>query len=485
MRVLEVQDDSDGALRAAAFAQTKSGSAYTSQPVLGQACAYDPVTGRKTSATTMEPDGSGGWQAAYTEAYGYDVKTGFLTSAQYSDDSSWNGSWAYDASGNRTGAGWDYDRLNRMTASPGSAYQHDAVGNRLWKDYSQPAQVRRYDWDDAGRLRACRGTVVGAAYSYRADGMRVRKVENVLVSAVLDDNEQVSGYHDVFPMNKPTTRFYHDGQAGMEEDHTVEGQPGQSAQLTVTRHALGARGGDARYVSVNGAEETSAYPLYDGHGNMVGEVARAGSSPWFTLGSQRKYDAWGQVRSGSGPDQGYCANLQHRRDAESGLVYMRARYYEPWTGRFISEDPAMDGPNWYVYCGNDPGNKTDPAGTSAITAAVGFLYFFFWLANTPSPSIIDVESAFGRAMKIATFDPTDFLNLTETENAIAFGLDVAAMYAPSIFSIIRCILTGRPPVGGAIAGVIMSGIVIGAELGFLVALYALRLEWYIDMAMES
>ncbi|MCW5939365.1 MAG: RHS repeat-associated core domain-containing protein [Fimbriimonadaceae bacterium] len=196
----------------------------------------------------------------------------------------------------------------------------------------------------------------------------------MLIAAVLDDNEQVSGYHDVFPMNKPTTRFYHDGQAGMEEDFTVEGQPGQSAQLTVTRHALGARGTDARYVSVNGAEETSAYPLYDGHGNMVGEVARAASSPWFSLGSQRKYDAWGQVRSGSGPDQGYCANLQHRRDAESGLVYMRARYYEPWTGRFLSEDPAKDGANWYAYCANDPVNLFDPDGREVATATAVNLY---------------------------------------------------------------------------------------------------------------
>jgi hypothetical protein len=41
---------------------------------------------------------------------------------------------------------------------------------------------------------------------------------------------------------------------------------------------------------------------------------------------------------------------------------MRARYYEPWTGRFLSEDPAMDGANWYVYCGNDPVCRGDYTG---------------------------------------------------------------------------------------------------------------------------
>jgi uncharacterized protein RhaS with RHS repeats len=39
---------------------------------------------------------------------------------------------------------------------------------------------------------------------------------------------------------------------------------------------------------------------------------------------------------------------------------MRARYYEPSSGRFISEDPARYGHNWHTYCGNDPINFADP-----------------------------------------------------------------------------------------------------------------------------
>jgi hypothetical protein len=50
------------------------------------------------------------------------------------------------------------------------------------------------------------------------------------------------------------------------------------------------------------------------------------------------------------------------QDDESGLTYMRARYYEPWTGRFVSEDPSMDGYNWYRYCENDPVNRADANG---------------------------------------------------------------------------------------------------------------------------
>jgi RHS repeat-associated protein len=51
-------------------------------------------------------------------------------------------------------------------------------------------------------------------------------------------------------------------------------------------------------------------------------------------------------------------------DSESGLYYYRARYYDPYLGRFISEDPiGFDGGiNFYAYVDNNPLNATDPSG---------------------------------------------------------------------------------------------------------------------------
>jgi RHS repeat-associated protein len=199
----------------------------------------------------------------------------------------------------------------------------------------------------------------------------------------------VSGYCDQFALDRPTWRYYHDGQAPFEDDVTYD--PGSGTRKDVTRYALGARGGDMAETVLamgsSGERAVRSYPLYDGHGNTVGQVARAeddapgGSfvavpgAPAFELGARRKYDAWGQVRwsEGSPLDQGYCGSLQHRRDAESGLVYMRARYYEPWTGRFLSEDPPMDGANWYVYCSNDPVAKADFTGNYEFH--IGDYYF--------------------------------------------------------------------------------------------------------------
>ena len=108
------------------------------------------------------------------------------------------------------------------------------------------------------------------------------------------------------------------------------------------------------------------FPLYDAHGNGVATLGRSGSS--WNLADERAYDAWGRVRQGNltGPlSARYCASLGHVQDDESGLVYMRARYYEPGMGRFISQDKAKDGLNWFTYCNGDPVNHIDQTGNNA------------------------------------------------------------------------------------------------------------------------
>ena len=41
---------------------------------------------------------------------------------------------------------------------------------------------------------------------------------------------------------------------------------------------------------------------------------------------------------------------------------MRARYYEPGSGRFVEPDDARDGANYFVYCSNQPVNRIDSSG---------------------------------------------------------------------------------------------------------------------------
>ena len=73
------------------------------------------------------------------------------------------------------------------------------------------------------------------------------------------------------------------------------------------------------------------------------------------------YDAFGNQLTSTNADNPfrYCGEYY---DTETGFIYLRNRYYNPSTGRFISEDPIKDGTNWYVYCGSDPVNRWDPSG---------------------------------------------------------------------------------------------------------------------------
>ena len=79
------------------------------------------------------------------------------------------------------------------------------------------------------------------------------------------------------------------------------------------------------------------------------------------------YNAYGEIfrAFGAEPENPllYCGEYA---DRESGLIYLRNRYYDPTQGRFITEDPVRDGTNWYVYCENNPIKYVDPIGLFRI-----------------------------------------------------------------------------------------------------------------------
>jgi RHS repeat-associated protein len=153
----------------------------------------------------------------------------------------------------------------------------------------------------------------------------------------------------------------------------IEATDVSSSGTTVTRNLAGPRGIDLNFVTRGGTTSTS-FPLYDIHGNNIATLSRTGPGN-FSVNDLRTYDAWGSLRLGTSQNSnGYCGNLGHFQDAESGLVYMRARYYEPLTGRFISEDLSKSGTNWLLYCGDDPVNYQDSTGQFRWnTALLGFV----------------------------------------------------------------------------------------------------------------
>jgi len=74
-------------------------------------------------------------------------------------------------------------------------------------------------------------------------------------------------------------------------------------------------------------------------------------------------------------------------DEENGLLYMRARYYDPEVGRFINKDPIgfEGGVNFYAYVENNPINEIDPKGFQAIIFPLPPTFFWvrpwWWVFN--------------------------------------------------------------------------------------------------------
>jgi len=102
------------------------------------------------------------------------------------------------------------------------------------------------------------------------------------------------------------------------------------------------------------------YYHYDGLGSVVALSDSNG-------GSVQTYDysVYGQVAA---EDPNFLANpymfTGRRFDFETGLYYYRARYYNPYIGRFLQTDPIGYGAgmNLYAYCGNNPIGLVDPLG---------------------------------------------------------------------------------------------------------------------------
>src|SRR5262249_4219379 len=86
------------------------------------------------------------------------------------------------------------------------------------------------------------------------------------------------------------------------------------------------------------------------------------------------YDAFGKITNETQPGNGDRWKYTAREfDGLSGLQFNRARYYDPPTGRWVSQDPAgfeAGDSNLYRYAGNGPSNNTDPSGLSPWDALI-------------------------------------------------------------------------------------------------------------------
>jgi RHS repeat-associated protein len=289
-----------------------------SQGSTGVYFGYDG-DGRRTSLTL--PNG-------ITAAYSYDAAAQ-LTRIAYQGSALGLADleYSYDLAGRRVGVSGSlaseqlpaavtsaqYNANNQLTQWNGVSMSYDLNGNTLSDG------TNSYTWDVRNRLASANSG--GAAFSYDPLG---RRMSHTLLST--------------------TTSYLYDGANAVQE--RVGG--------SVTANML-TGGVDEHFQRTDG---TGSYSyLADALGSTVALMDANGNPV-----DQYSYGPYGLLSA-----TGSNANPYTYTGRESdglGIDYYRARYYNPQTGRFISEDPTglAGGINLYAYAGDNPLDFRDPFG---------------------------------------------------------------------------------------------------------------------------
>jgi RHS repeat-associated protein len=271
---------------------------------------------------------------------------------------------------------WSYDGIYRLTNETISldpmsnngtvAYGLDPVGNRLSQTASVPgiptasfsydaddrilstesydangnttvSGSRTFTYDFANRLKSMNGGAVTLVYD--GDGNRVAKTVGSAATRYLVDDLNPTGYAQVVEEL---------GTGGVQRTYTYGRQ-----RISQNRVASGLG--------------TPSFYEYDGGGSV-----RTLTDGTGTVTDTYDYDAWGNAVNTTGSTANLYLYRGEQYDPDLRLYYLRARYLNPLSGRFMTRDPKAGRVkvpatlHGYFYAAADPVNRTDPSGRTAF-----------------------------------------------------------------------------------------------------------------------
>jgi len=196
-------------------------------------------------------------------------------------------------------------------------------------------------------------------------------------SPQLDEWQKNEYKHDLYGRRSEkkvdgfSTRYLYDGP------HVIAEYDGNNNLL---RKYIYGPGIDQPVCMIEEAESETYYYHFDGLGSVVALSDSAGDTV-----QTYEYSVFGQVAVEDINHPNPYMFAGRRFDIEIGLYYNRARYCNPYTGRFLQVDPIGygDGMNMYAYCGNNPIGFVDPSGLTSWGLNYGRWYddgplFFMW-----------------------------------------------------------------------------------------------------------
>ncbi len=251
-----------------------------------------------------------------------------LTAAAY--DSGATFAYNYDAAGNRVSASangaattYTYDAANRLVQVNGQAYSYDNSGNLLSDGQAT------YAYDTANRLTAVSDGTTSVSYTYNGDGVRLSQTRNGVRTDYVQDVARPLPQVLAARQGSAVSRYLH-GLGLLGE---------QTGTATWQYHLPDALGSVRQIANMDG--QIILKQDFDPFGGLLTRHGSAGTAYGFT-----------------GEEQ----------DPLLGLLYLRARTYQPGTGRFLQQDTVLGSPaqprtlHRYAYAFNNPLSYTDPSG---------------------------------------------------------------------------------------------------------------------------
>jgi RHS repeat-associated protein len=264
-------------------------------------------------------------------------------------------SYVYDAANEPTTLGSNtsvYDAAGQLKTSGTTTYEYNQLGQRV-SATPKGAQTTTFGYDQAGNLTQVKQSkaALNDSYTYDGNGLRASQTKGKTTTNLTWDT------HGTMPLvlsDEQNTYIYGPGNIPIEQI------PSKGTTLYLHHDQ---QGSTRMLTSSTGAIEATT--TYDAYGNPTGTTGAATT----LLG----YD--GQYTS-----------------ADTGLIYLRARVYDPATAQFLTVDPLLESTNTlahatfgqyvaaamrsangsgpYVYANDNPVNNDDPTGLSTVGICV-------------------------------------------------------------------------------------------------------------------
>ena len=306
-----------------ASASTKSGTTLFS-------AGYTRDAANQLSSDTSASTGTGSYKYTPLNQVCY---AGSSSSNACSSPPTGSIPYKYDAADNLTQAGstqqvfnnadelcWTASTTGSCASPPSGAttYQYDNRGNRTVVTPS-PGQAQTLTYDQANRLTKYVAATT-TTYAYNADGLRMSKNAGATTLYLWDG----AGELPLLLKDGSTAYIYGPGNVPLEQ--------------------------------INGST------TYYSHHDQLGSTRLLTDSVGAVLATYT-FDAFGNLTSTTGSITNPFRFAGQYQDPESGLYYLRARYYDAGTGQFVSQDPLLAATlQPYSYAAGNPLNNTDPAG---------------------------------------------------------------------------------------------------------------------------